>query len=131
MILYFIFLPVVMLLFTMFFFCVSMGMLQYEIQNFLNIKKRSFKDGNILKKLCFILIGLVLGVILQSFAISLSVVFVAIATVPAYFIQFFRIIKIIFIWCFKSYDVKSKEIGRHRNINTNIEKDIEDADERV
>ena len=86
MILYFIFLPVAMLLFTLIFFCAMMVILQMEIHKTFGISKSDFREGSILMKLLIILVGLLIGVILQAIAIALSAIFVAVAIVPAYLI---------------------------------------------
>ena len=94
-----------MLLFTLFFLSVTFIMFQVAINDSIcGIDKSSFKRTNFIVKLVIILLNFVEGVIALGFAAIFTVTLVALAIVPAYFFQFYKIVRIMAYWIFKTDD---------------------------
>jgi len=103
MIINFLFLPVIMLVLCFIFFCVSCGGAATAMNN----KCFGIQGGTWRKKWARgLLVGLyILEIcIFLPLAVAATVIMTAIAIVPAYLMQLYKLVKIFMLWCCKTND---------------------------
>ena len=112
----FLFLPLTMLLFTLILSGAAAGGIAAEM-NFrcFRISKSQFKSRSWLYKIPVILLVLIEICIFGSLACAATVILVAVAIVPTYIIQTYKIGRILRLWCCKSNDQKKQSPA-----NTNV-----------
>ena len=109
MIINFIFLPVTMFLLTAFLFSVAAFFAVAGIaEGCCKITKYSFDQANCCKKMMIILLFFLLLCIFEPIALGVAAALTALAIVPAYIFQIYKIFKIILLWGFKSNDQKKQ-----------------------
>ncbi|CDW84403.1 ibr domain containing protein [Stylonychia lemnae] len=116
MILNFLFLPLVMLVLTLFFIGIGGFYTQFSInKTCCSITKYSFRSTNCFFKLLIVLFNVVEATLTISIIVVISVFLLAISIVPAYVFQFYKIIKIISLWIFKTNDRKNLDISKKQH----------------
>lgn len=106
MILNFLLLPLTMLLFTFLMFCILGIVFIFELNHSLDYGKRRLKNTNFIMKFLIVLMYLVEIIVVIAGSAGLAVILAGIAIIPAYFVQLYKIFKIINLWLCKSNDKK-------------------------
>ena len=103
MILNFLFLPITMFLMSSIFFGMFFGMCAVLFsEKCCKVTKTNWTRGNCFIRFLYVLLGFIWTVLFLPFCLALGALMTALVIVPAYFFQFYRLIKILSIWYFRS-----------------------------